>query len=445
MMVSKLPKKESENNDQDIENVNQDNPVFSMPDPVSSKPEEDSIESLRNLIFNDSETKQTLDSQNVIVPFGSNLANQEYHSVLPQFEDDDFINPVDQNNKTSAGSFNPFVDDSYFSANSKNNDQNSNINEPVIIPPFVVDEVSEQKDPYSHTLAENIKNGTIPAESIRILISADMTDSEIIPIARDMGINWKLTPGDDTDDKIQFLINYFNRIHHRESVFEKPDQTSADVTSFEFTDDWLESENRLQELKESLDFTEVTPEEIKYPFFIQLLKDFQQSSPIIKNSTVLLGLISVVLLFLIVYFLFPAPSQEQIPSAATPTAANSPIPIGLQFSGGWKLNLITGKIIDGKWQPKEAEWLQGTEICRMVSLPWSKQLEAVFRTAVPGDEILLIMNNSDQLKYKVESLKLFQENEINQFYDRVTPCMVIILNQLNSNSKRVIVAAPAYK
>lgn len=442
-MVSKLPKKEAEQKDQTNDNANPNDYGITLPDPSAANPDEESLESLRKLIFSDNDSSRTPEPQNEMVPFGSTRSINEYHSVLPQFEDEDFVTPVDKPEPNKAATFNPFIDESDNYSNLNNNQPNSS--EPIVIPPFVVDDVVEIKDPYSHTLADNIKNGIVPAESIRILISAAMTDSEIIPIAKDMGINWKLTPGEDTDDKVQFLINYFNRIHHRESVIENSDQISSERPADEFSDDWLESENRLQELKESLDYTEIQPEEIKLPFFSQLMKDFQQSSPIIKISTVVLGLISIILLFLIVYFLFPAASPKQIPSLPTPTAFTSPIPTSLQFSGGWKINLITGKIIDGTWQPKEAEWLQGTEICRMVSLPWSKQLEAVFRTAVPGDEILLIMNNSDQLKYKVESLKVLQEKDINQFYDRVTPCMVIVLNQKNADSKRVIIAAPEYK
>ncbi|MEI6289718.1 MAG: hypothetical protein WCP19_04730, partial [Chloroflexota bacterium] len=268
MMVSKLPKNDSnDEKDDQTKDINNGSSTAGKPEDQS---EEDSIELLRNLIFSNSNSIENTVSQQPIVPYGTDQGTMIAKTVLPQFEDEDFLNPVEITEEKKAGSFNPFVDESEGSPNTQPFDPNGNINDPVIIPPFVVENSAEQKDTYSHSLAENIKNGSVPAESIRIMISSVMTDSEIIPIAKAMGINWKLTPGEDTDEKIQFLIDYFNRVHHRESISAKSDQIETEIPTVEFSDDWIDSENRMQELKESLDFPEITPEEIKYPFFIHL-------------------------------------------------------------------------------------------------------------------------------------------------------------------------------
>ncbi len=96
---------------------------------------------------------------------------------------------------------------------------------------------------------------------------------------------------------------------------------------------------------------------------------------------------------------------QRLRPAPTPIpAADLPYPTSVSLPGGWTFDLGRGVITDGKWEPKGAEWLEGTEVCRWVSLPWSRQLEAVIRTLNQDDPIELVMSNNDNLVYKVDSI-----------------------------------------
>ena len=134
-------------------------------------------------------------------------------------------------------------------------------------------------------------------------------------------------------------------------------------------------------------------------------------------------------------------------STPTPTAVinldDVVYPVHLSLPGGWGFNLGQGSVDDGKWSPKGAEWLIGTEISRWVALPWSLQLEAVLRTLKHDDKIELTMSNYDRLVYNVYSIKEMTMEEI-QALDPKTPSLLIILfdEEGNSNTHRVVTALP---
>jgi hypothetical protein len=122
---------------------------------------------------------------------------------------------------------------------------------------------------------------------------------------------------------------------------------------------------------------------------------------------------------------------RSIPLASpTPTVAvnleDQIYPTHLDLPGGWGFNLGQGRVIDGKWSPKGAEWLTGTEVSRWVALPWSLQLEAVLRTLKAEDQIELTMSNLDRLEYKVHSIQQMSMAEI-QAVDPKKPSLLIIL------------------
>ena len=103
--------------------------------------------------------------------------------------------------------------------------------------------------------------------------------------------------------------------------------------------------------------------------------------------------------------------------------------------------LSQGSITNGKWEPAQAEWLEGTEICRWVSLPYGKQLEAVFRTLNPGDRIDLVMSNYDHWSYRVRSVTDIQAFELSDM-DKNYPSLLLILTNPDSDSRLVVLAVP---
>lgn len=152
-----------------------------------------------------------------------------------------------------------------------------------------------------------------------------------------------------------------------------------------------------------------------------------------------LGLVMAVIAAVVLYNIY----QRTVVVPATEQAvSNLPYPISVGLPGGWMFNLGKGSLTaDGRWAPQQAEWLQGTEVCRWVALPWSKQLEAVLRTLNPDDPIELEMSNNDKLVYKVYSIKQMSPEEM-QKLDSNTPCLLVVLAEPDAEKRWVLTALP---
>jgi hypothetical protein len=118
-----------------------------------------------------------------------------------------------------------------------------------------------------------------------------------------------------------------------------------------------------------------------------------------------------------------------------------PYPAGLVLPGGLSFNLGRGVISDGSWNPRGPEWLQGTEICRWVAIPWSTQLEAVVRTLTRKDTIEVVMNNSDRLAYTVDSIQELTLAEM-QALDQSSPCLLLVLSKSDAEAWWAVTALP---
>jgi hypothetical protein len=132
---------------------------------------------------------------------------------------------------------------------------------------------------------------------------------------------------------------------------------------------------------------------------------------------------------------------QQTRPQPTQQVSNLPYPTSVNLPGGWSFQLGRGAIQAGKWEPQGAEWLEGTEVCRWVALPWSTQLEAVIRTLNPKDPIELVMSNNDKLIYEVYSVRKLTPADMQEL-DSNSPCLLLILTQPDSEERWVLTALP---
>ena len=142
--------------------------------------------------------------------------------------------------------------------------------------------------------------------------------------------------------------------------------------------------------------------------------------------------IAAIVLFAVYQRLRPVQPVEQ---------ANLPYPTQVSLPGGLDFFLERGVLNDGQWNPGGPEWLEGTELCRWVAIPWSRQMEAVIRTLNPDDPIELTMSNNDRLVYRVYSLREVSVDELQEL-DTDTPCLLLILARADSDRRWVLTALP---
>jgi hypothetical protein len=158
----------------------------------------------------------------------------------------------------------------------------------------------------------------------------------------------------------------------------------------------------------------------------------------INLAFVFLGVVMAVIAGLLLYNIYQQATPQPTPAAVS----NLPFPTSVSLPGGWSFNLGKGALQeDGKWNPQGAEWLEGTEVCRWVALPWSRQLEAVIRTLNPDDSIELAMSNNDRFVYKVYSVRQLTSEEMLDL-DSNSPCLLLVLAEADSDSRWVLTALP---
>lgn len=152
---------------------------------------------------------------------------------------------------------------------------------------------------------------------------------------------------------------------------------------------------------------------------------------------IVVSLFMVVLVSASLYRLY----QRSLPPPPIEEPALLPYPVGMNLPGGLNFMLGKGKLQEGRWNPRGPEWLEGTEVCRWVAIPYSRQLEAVVRTLTREDQIQLTMSNNDILLYNVSSIDQFTIEEM-QALDANTPCLLLVLAQSGADERWVITAIP---
>jgi hypothetical protein len=157
----------------------------------------------------------------------------------------------------------------------------------------------------------------------------------------------------------------------------------------------------------------------------------------INLTIAFLGVVMAAIAAILLFNLYKA----SLPAQPAEDVSNLPYPTSVSLPGGWSFKLAKGSLVDGEWNPRGAEWLQGTEVCRWVALPWSRQLEAVVRTLNPKDPIELVMSNQDKLVYEVYSVRQMSPEEM-QALESNSPCLLIVLAEADTEKRWVLTALP---
>lgn len=153
--------------------------------------------------------------------------------------------------------------------------------------------------------------------------------------------------------------------------------------------------------------------------------------------------VALALMIAVPFFIFQlsrGPAQDSGLSPR-PLPANLPYPTGIELPGGWSFSLARSTFEAGRWKPAAAEWLDGTELRRVVALPWNEQTEAVFQTFMSGDAIRLMLSNGDMVEYTITSVERISAADTSIFTD-TSPSMVVILYREKAEERWVVFSKP---
>ncbi|HSM71234.1 MAG TPA: hypothetical protein VK851_06795, partial [Anaerolineales bacterium] len=150
-----------------------------------------------------------------------------------------------------------------------------------------------------------------------------------------------------------------------------------------------------------------------------------------------IGIVAIIATSALFYDLY----QRSLPPTPTPVVSNLPYPVNLNIPGLPSIILSRGQLDDGRWDPRRPEWLEGTEVCRWIALPYSQQLEAVIRTLTQDDQLEIVMSNSDEWSYNVYSITQMTLEDMQEVSEN-SSCLLLVLADADTDTRWVVTAYP---
>ncbi len=151
--------------------------------------------------------------------------------------------------------------------------------------------------------------------------------------------------------------------------------------------------------------------------------------------------LAAVLILSVLLFTFKPWNQAPIAQPNTPVPSDLPYPSGLELTGGWFFDINRSTIVKGVWEPKSAEWLDNSQVRRVIALPWNEQTAAVIQTLKRGDPVNLVFSNNDVQTYAVRSVERLDKSDT-ALFSATDPGLVIFLYNEDSEQRWVVLALP---
>ena len=142
----------------------------------------------------------------------------------------------------------------------------------------------------------------------------------------------------------------------------------------------------------------------------------------------------------------PAIAASPIPPTSTLIPTGTVVdyglyrPLSVEF-GGTSYTLSVSTLVDNhQWLPSGAEWLAGTQVRRVLALPYSDDLRQTVETLQPGDLIRVWLANGDVVEYSFIQVERLAETDTDVLMG-LEPSIVIILYGEPSSDRYAITGA----
>lgn len=131
----------------------------------------------------------------------------------------------------------------------------------------------------------------------------------------------------------------------------------------------------------------------------------------------------------------PTPTDFIINNESIPAKSHDPASIEI---AGLTYVLGTGQIKNGVWQPQAAEWLSGSDLRRVIAIPYDHQTVDILTSVPPGTKAFVRLRSGEIVEYKIEGTYRVQRQQIEILAEK-KPSMVIILSGEDSIERTIIV------
>ena len=134
----------------------------------------------------------------------------------------------------------------------------------------------------------------------------------------------------------------------------------------------------------------------------------------------------------------PTPYAIALGTLGGEAGASGNDPASIEVAG-YTWVLAAGSVANGQWLPVGAEWLAGTQLRRVVAVPYEPDVAASMSELRGGEVIRLRLRSGEIAKYKVSEVRRQQRQQIEVLAER-TPSLVLLLHSEPSAERWVVQA-----
>ncbi|HID89401.1 MAG TPA: hypothetical protein EYP52_06800 [Anaerolineae bacterium] len=135
----------------------------------------------------------------------------------------------------------------------------------------------------------------------------------------------------------------------------------------------------------------------------------------------------------------PTPTPYALSLGLDEAASGGNDPASVEFAGH-SFVLGEGHVDGGVWSPSGAEWLAGTELRRVIAVPYGADLANAVSRMRSGEKVRLRLRSGEVVEYTVDEVRRIKRHEIEVLSER-RPSIAIILFGERSGERWVIVGS----
>ena len=123
-------------------------------------------------------------------------------------------------------------------------------------------------------------------------------------------------------------------------------------------------------------------------------------------------------------------------NAAVPNKPHDPVSISF---ANVAFTLGVAQLDEGEWRPAVAEWLPGTEVRRVVAVPYTLEVGNAVANLTYGSEITLRLLSGEVVVYRLVDIQRLQRHAI-EVLNALTPSLVVILHGERAGQRWLLIA-----